>query len=138
MAQFSELESLLSLASSVDTSKFEEIYGAVATHIGAQGASKLAEAVIELKSIGVDPDMYISPSKAYVRRQRELDRMAPEKAEQSLRLELMRNEAAAEAKHKAELRAIEIASAKAAAAQSMVASAQAATAPAFVVPTLED
>lgn len=82
MSQFSDLESLIALTSSMDSGKLEEIYASVATHIGAQGAAKIAEAISELTSIGVDPSMYVAPSRAYQRRQRELDRMAPEKAQQ--------------------------------------------------------
>ena len=82
MSAFADLESLIALTASMDSGKLEEVYASVATHISAQGAAKIAEAVTELTSIGVDPSMYIAPSRAWTRRQRELDRLAPEKLAQ--------------------------------------------------------
>lgn len=78
MSTFSDLESLLALTSALDSGKLEEVYASVATHIGAQGATKVSEAVVELHAIGVDPSMYIAPTRYHQRRQRELSRMSAE------------------------------------------------------------
>jgi hypothetical protein len=79
MSALSDLQSLLELTSSIGNSKLDEIYSAISTQIGAQGASVYAEATTELLAAGIDPTMYIAPTRYYQRRQRELARMEPER-----------------------------------------------------------
>jgi hypothetical protein len=79
ITHISQLQSLIELTSTLGNSKLEDVYAAIATNIGAQGASVYAEATTELLAAGLDPTMYIVPTRYYQRRQRELARMEPER-----------------------------------------------------------
>ena len=83
----SDIQSLVTVVDALGNDKLDEVYGSLATHISAQGAAKISEAVIELQAIGLDPTMFIAPSKSYIRRQREMSRMEPEAARQRQQLE---------------------------------------------------
>jgi hypothetical protein len=76
---FLEITHIIELTSTLGNSKLEDVYAAIATNIGAQGASVYAEATTELLAAGLDPTMYIVPTRYYQRRQRELARMEPER-----------------------------------------------------------
>jgi hypothetical protein len=94
---FDAIESLVALAERLDAPKLDELYTALAQRISGSGASQIAEAVGELKSMGIDPDKYIAVPRSYTRNKREAARMEQDK--------LDREQARA---HQAKLQDIEI------------------------------
>ena len=95
-----QLQQLMALRTQPDDT--QPLIDALSQDIAASGMEKLAAALTELKSLDIDPSMYIPVSRQYTRSQRDQSRIRQDEAR-----------AAQELRHKQELHDIEVAALKA-------------------------
>lgn len=90
MSQFEQIESLMALAASIDSGKYNELVSGLATRIAAQGAKDIAEAV---ETLGPDnARLFLPVSSTALRAEKEQAKTAHMKRMQDIEYELKLDE----------------------------------------------